>query len=147
MAKDEAAATHGGVHEANVAALQEVYAEWSRGNWRPRFEIYADDMEWGWSDEFLEMAGVERESGEHSTRLRDWLAPWENWRASAEEFITSGDYVVALTRYSGEGRESGVTVDTPGAHLWEFRDGKVVRLVVYSSRERALAAAGVTPGG
>jgi ketosteroid isomerase-like protein len=100
-------------------------------------------MEWGWSGEFPELAGVERESGEHSTRLRDWLVPWEDWRCEAEEYITSGDYVVALTRYTGKGRESGFSVDTPGAHLWEFRDGKVVRLVVYSSRERALAAAGI----
>jgi ketosteroid isomerase-like protein len=138
---DERTATE----ESNVAALRGVYEEWSKGNWRPRFDIYADDMEWGWSGEFPEVAGVERESGEHSIRLKDWLAGWEDWRAEAEDYVTAGDIVVALTRYMGRGRESGVYVDTPGAHLWEFRDGKVVRLVIYSSRERALAAAGIEP--
>jgi uncharacterized protein len=143
MSDERSSTTQGSVQDANVAALREVYEEWGKGNWRPRFDVYADDMEWGWSGEFPELAGVARESGEHSTRLRDWLTPWEEWRCEAEDFVTSGDYVVALTRYIGKGRESGASVDTPGAHLWRFRDGKVVELVVYSSRERALAAAGV----
>lgn len=30
---------------ANVEALRPIYEEWGRGNWRPRFDIYADEME------------------------------------------------------------------------------------------------------
>jgi ketosteroid isomerase-like protein len=33
--------------------------------------------------------------------------------------------------------------DTHGAHLWTFREGKAIRLEVFSSRERALEAAGL----
>ena len=145
MAED--AATHRGVGEAELAALGGVYEVWSQGNWRPRFEVYADDMEWGWSDEFPGLAGIAHEPEERSRRLREWLSPWEDWRCEAEDYVTSGDHVVALTRYSGTGKESGVAVNTQGAHLWRFRDGKVVLLVVYSSRERALAAAGVASSG
>jgi ketosteroid isomerase-like protein len=32
-------------------------------------------------------------------------------------------------------------VDEEGAHLWQLRDGKVIRLVVYADRARALAEA------
>ncbi len=130
---------------ANVEALGPVYAEWSQGNWRPRFDIYADDMEWGWSDEFPGLAGVSRESEDRSRRLREWLSPWQDWRCEAEDYVAAGEYVVALTRYSGRGKESGVSVDTQGAHLWRFRDGRAAMLQVYSSRERALAAAGLGP--
>jgi hypothetical protein len=35
-------------------------------------------------------------------------------------------------------------VDTPGAHLWTLRDGKVIRLEIFSSRIKALEAAGLT---
>ena len=52
---------------------------------------------------------------------------------------------MVLTRYTGRGKESGVTVDTRGAHVWKLRDGKAVRLEVFSSRARALAAAGLSP--
>jgi ketosteroid isomerase-like protein len=129
---------------ANVDALRPVYAEWSQGNWRPRFDVYAPDMEWGWSDEFPGLRGVSRDPEERSRRLRSWLSPWEAWRCEAEEFVASGDFVVALCRYTGRGKESQVTVDTQGAHVWTMRDGKAVRLEVFSSRAKALAAAGLS---
>ena len=48
-----------------------------------------------------------------------------------------------LTRYTGRGKGSQVEVDSLGAHLWTLRDGMAVRLEVFSSREKALAAAGL----
>jgi ketosteroid isomerase-like protein len=131
------------VRRGNVEALRPIYEEWAQGNWAPRFEIYADDMEWGWSDEFLGLAGVSRDPETRNRRLREWLSPWEDWRCAVEEFVAEGEFVVALTRYSGRGKESGVTVDTQGAHVWKMRDGKVIRLEVFSSRTKALAAAGM----
>jgi hypothetical protein len=74
----------------NINALRPVYAEWRRGNFRRRFDVY----------------------------------------------------VVVLCRYTGRGKGSGLDVDTEGAHLWTMRDGRAVRLEVFSSRERALEAAG-----
>jgi uncharacterized protein len=130
------------VEVANVEALRPVYEEWGRGNWRPRFDLYARDMEWGWSDEFP-THGVFREPEAISARLRDWLSPWEDWRCEAEEFIPAGEFVVVLTRYTGRGKESGANVDTRGAHLWTLRDGEAIRLEVFSSRTKALEAAGL----
>jgi hypothetical protein len=51
----------------------------------------------------------------------EWLSQWEDWR----------------------GKESGAAVDTTGAHLWTMRAGKPVRLEVFSSRTKALEAAGL----
>jgi len=130
----------------NIEALRPVYEQWGRGNWTPRFDLYADDMEWGWSDEFPGLAGVTRDPETRSSRLREWLSPWEEWRCEAEDYVASGDHVVVLTRYTGRGKESGVDVDTRGAHLWTLRDGKAVRLEVFSSRARALEAGGLEPG-
>jgi hypothetical protein len=47
-------------------------------------------------------------------------------------------------RYTGRGKESGASVDTEGAHLWTLREGKVIRLEVFSGREKALKAAGLS---
>lgn len=49
--------------------IRPIYEEWGRGNWRPRFQVYADDMEWGWSDEFPGLAGVGHDVS--NFRLRD----------------------------------------------------------------------------
>jgi ribosomal protein S18 acetylase RimI-like enzyme len=107
-------------------------------------------MEWGWSDEFPGLAGVSFDpEPDRSSRLHEWLSQWDGWRCEAEDFVAVGDSVVVLARYTGRGKDSGVAVDTKGAHLWTLRDGRAVRLEVFSSRERALAAAGVgsDPGG
>jgi ketosteroid isomerase-like protein len=129
--------------QANVEALRPVYEQWGEGNWAPRFDVYADDMEWGWSDEFPGLAGVSPDPELTSSRLREWLSPWDDWRCEAEDYVTGGDFVVVLTRYSGRGKGSGAMVDSQGAHVWELRDGRVVRLEIFSSRDRALAAAGL----
>jgi ketosteroid isomerase-like protein len=126
---------------ANVEALRPVYEEWSRGNWQPRFDVYDPEMEWGWSEEFPEFDGVSRDPEVSSRRLRDWLSPWQDWRCEAEEFVAAGDCVVVLTRYSGRGKESGVDVESQGAHLWTMREGRAIRLEVFSSRAKALEMA------
>jgi uncharacterized protein len=122
-----------------------VYAEWGRRNWRPRFDVYADEMEWGWSDEFPGLAGVHHDPALRSERLREWLSPWEDWRCEAEDYVPAGEFVVVLCRYSGRGKESGVEVDARGAHVWTMRDGKAVRIEVFSSRRKAFEAAGLEP--
>jgi len=125
--------------QGNIEALRPVYEEWGRGNWRPRFSVYAPDMEWGWSEEFPALRGVIRDPAERSRRLGEWLSQWDDWRCEAEEFVAAGDVVVVLTRYTGRGKESQVAVDSQGAHVWVMRDGMAVRLEVFSAREKALA--------
>jgi ketosteroid isomerase-like protein len=128
----------------SVEAIQQVYDEWGRGNWKPRFDIYAEDMEWGWSEDFPGLAGVYRDPGERNKRLLEWLSPWEHWTCEAEDYVVNEPHVVALCVYRGRGKGSGVEVETKGAHLWTLRDGKCIRLEVFADRAKALAAAGLT---
>jgi uncharacterized protein len=128
---------------SNLDVLRKVYAEWERGNWQPKFDFYADDMVWGWSDEFPGLSGVYRDPAERNKRVGEWLSGWDDWRCEAEEFVEHGDTVIALCNYRGRGRGSGVWVDTRGAHLWRLRDGRVVYLEVFATREGAFAAAGL----
>ncbi len=72
-----------------------------------------------------------------------WLSSWRDWQVEAEEYITNGEFVVAFVRYTGSGKESGVDVDVQGAHVWRMRAGRVVRLEIFSSREKSLQAAGL----
>jgi uncharacterized protein len=128
----------------NVDALRQVYEEWGRGNFRPSSDVYGPDMEWGWSEEFPDIHGVYRDPELRSRRALEWLSQWDDWRVEAEEYISAGEFVVVLCRYTGRGKESGVAVDTTGAHVWTMREGKGVRLDVFSSRRKALKAAGLS---
>src|SRR5262245_26825684 len=129
--------------ENNVESLRKVYAEWSKGNFRPVTDVYGPDMEWGWSEEFPDIHGVFRDPEPKSHRILEWLSQWENWRIEVEEYIPAGEFVEVLCRYTGQGKEHGVAVDTPGAYVWTMRGGKAVRLEIFSSRQRGLEAAGL----
>jgi ketosteroid isomerase-like protein len=118
--------------------LRPIYEEWGRGNWRPRFDVYDPHMEWGWSSEFPDLAGVFEDTEDPNPRLHAWLSGWEDWRAEADEYLELGDYVVVLASYHGRGRGSGVEIHQEGAHVFKLRDEKVVRLEIFASRERAL---------
>ena len=121
--------------------LAPIYEQWARGNWRPHFDVYHPDMEWGWSDEFPGLEGVYKDTRKPNPRLLTWLNEWEHWRAQAEEYLEFGDHVVVLARYHGQGRGSGVEIHQDGAHVFELRDGKIVRLEIFASRERAIESA------
>jgi hypothetical protein len=53
-----------------------------------------------------------------------------------------GDRVVVAGRVEPRGHDSDVAVEAPFGGVYEFRDGKVIRVRVLGSREEALEAAG-----
>jgi uncharacterized protein len=126
----------------NADLIRPIYELWSGGDYRMEFDVYDPHMEWGWSDEFLEIAGVYEDHRNPNPRLRTWLSGWQDWRIEAEDFLEVGDHVIVLTRYRGKGRGSGVEVDQEGAHVFRIRDGRVVRLEIFADRQRAIDSVG-----
>jgi uncharacterized protein len=126
------------VAPGNADLIRPLFEEWGRGNWRPRFDVYHPQMVWGWSDEYPGLGGVCEDSRDPNPRMRAWLSEWDEWRAEADEYLELGDYVVVFTTYSGRGRGSGAEVQQPGAHVFQVRDGKVVRLEIFADRKRAI---------
>jgi ketosteroid isomerase-like protein len=69
------------------------------------------------------------------------LDSFEDYAVEPEEFIAADDSVIVRVRISGRGRASGARMETQLAHLWELRDGKVIRGEVYRTVDEAAAAA------
>jgi ketosteroid isomerase-like protein len=76
--------------------------------------------------------------------FREWHEAWGKIEYDYEELIEAGDQVIAVVNRHARGRASGVEVERPFALLWTLRDGKVVRVVWYLTREDALEAAGLS---
>ena len=132
--------------QRNVQALRPIYEAWGKGDWSSDWpDVYGPRMAWAWSDEFPEIHGTFSDPEVARDRLRRWLSPWEDWRVEAEEYVTNRNSVVVLARYRGRGKGSGVEVEVTGAHLWVMRDGKAESLMVFSDRNKALAAAELPP--
>ena len=52
---------------------------------------------------------------------------WEGYRAEVENFYDAGDTIVVTGRYLGKYKASGGTMDAVFAHIWNFKDGKIVK--------------------
>jgi ketosteroid isomerase-like protein len=53
---------------------------------------------------------------------------WIGFRATPEEIIDGGDTIVALGRYQATNKATGNPLNAQFAHVWTFRNGKVVRV-------------------
>ena len=123
----------------NLDLLRSIYAAIERGDfgssaWAdPDIErVVVDGPEPG---TFTGLAGLAE-----GMRTRDM----EDFRAEAEECRElDAERVLVLTRGVGRGKRSGVPVDARGAEVFEVHDGKVIRIVVYNDRDRALADLGL----
>ncbi len=66
---------------------------------------------------------------------------WEGFTAIPEELISEGDTVVALGRYRGVYRATGIRLDAQFVHVFKLRSGKVARFQQYTDTAQARDAA------
>jgi ketosteroid isomerase-like protein len=131
---------------ANLDLVRSIYAAWERGDFSSA-EWAHPDIEYAW------VGGPERGSGRGVTEmreaLRNFLAPWEDFRAEVEEYREMDrERVLVLIHHRGRGKTSGLELgqmQTNNASLFHVRDGTVTRFVAYWDRERALADLGLAP--
>jgi ketosteroid isomerase-like protein len=131
---------------AHVELVRSIVALWERGDFSSA-EWAHPEIEFGMADGpdpriTTGLAGM-------AESFREFLSAWGDFRAAAEEYRELDDErVLVLVDWSGRGRTSGLELGrmrTPAAALVHVRDGKVVRLVLYTDRERALADLGLAP--
>lgn len=120
--------------------LKQLYEEWARGDYT-RSDIFDPEMR---METFGMGEPMRADSYEGFVEaMRKWLSAWERpITITAEEFIESGDRILVLVTWFGRGRGSGAQIESHGAHLWTFRDGRVVDYGVYRDRDEARAALG-----
>jgi ketosteroid isomerase-like protein len=74
----------------------------------------------------------------------DWLQPWTSYYTSVEEAIDAGGgRVVLFARDKGRRQDTDVVVELVAASVWEVRNGRIVRVEFFPTREQALAAVGL----
>jgi len=69
---------------------------------------------------------------------------WEEMWIEPQDFVVAGEDVIVSVQLVGVGKESGVETTAHAAHVWTFRDGKVVRQTTFQTMAEALAAAGLS---
>ena len=131
--------------QENVEIVKAHYASFSR--LAERDEIHSHVL--GYFDpncEYLPVEEVDAIRG-HEALIEwteRWLEAWSSLRAEVEEITDGGDLVVAAVSTSGRGRKSGVEIRQRFFHVFEMREGRILRQREYVERDSALEAAGLT---
>lgn len=128
----------------NMDLVRSIFANWERGDFGGTAGLHPD-IAWEY------VGGPEPGSGSGlaamARPMRDWLHAWERWAIEATDYRElGGERILVLCRGVGRGKTSGLDLGqlaTDGANLFELRDGKVARLVVYWHRDLAFAALGL----
>ena len=131
----------------NVEALRRAWEAFGRGDWDEAAEVLAPDIEWDvsrdiWGDivgggHYRGIAGIQ-------AWLRDLYGAWETFEIEAEELVDGGpDQVITLLSARGRGRVSGIDVEHYPAGVGTLRDGKLVSVVWFPTREEAYEAVGL----
>ena len=132
----------------NVEIVRRVYDAAARRDSAVVFSLYDPDVEWdGSRSRWAEvMPGEGRWRGHEGLRsfFRRYYEMWEAFEDDVQELIDAGDQVISVVNSRGRGRASGLDVEWAGnAGVWTLREGKVVRVVWFPSRDEALEAVGL----
>ena len=132
---------------ANLDLVRSIYPDLERGDFSR-----AD-----WADPEIELVAADgpnpgslKDRARMADVWRGMLRGWHDFRLLAESYREVDHERVLVTSVSGRGKASGVDAGAlrqQAASLLSVRHGKVVKIVLYWDRDRALADLGPVPEG
>ena len=124
-----------------INKVKEFYAAFSRGDIETILASVADDVSWEFeAPPELLSAGIRHSPKEVAEFFSALASQSVDHNLEMTEFFATDDAVAVSGRYQGTVRPSGVRVDTPLAHYFKFRDGKVIRHIQLSNTAATLEA-------
>jgi ketosteroid isomerase-like protein len=76
--------------------------------------------------------------------LDSWFESWEWMRVEILEVLETDDRVLVTAHQRAVGKSSAIEVEIRSFNVYTFRDGKVIRIELFTEREPAFEAAGLT---
>lgn len=110
----------------NISVVRRLYQ--AHGNPEIIRQVLASNVRWEvvegfpYADVYLELDSVINDFfGRLFTEIDEFIA-------NGEEFLESGDRVIALGKYSGHAKKTGKRFIARFTHVWTLQDGTIVRL-------------------
>ena len=132
--------------QENVEALRWLHGEWAKGNLWALRDIADPGIEWEWSERLASLYGGPRTYcglEEIGAATLEWLAAWDSYWMTAEDFIEAGDEILVFMSLHGRTGGSDSVTEQPTTAVWTLRNGKALRVRYYDDRAEALEAAGI----
>jgi ketosteroid isomerase-like protein len=121
-----------------------LYEAFGRGDVPAVLGAFDPQISWSEADNFLyadgnPYIGPEAVAGGVFQRI---VSDVDGFAVVPERFVDGGETVVVEGRYRGTMKATGTPVNAQFAHVWTFRDGKIVRFQQYTDTRQWADAAG-----
>jgi ketosteroid isomerase-like protein len=130
--------------EENVEIVRRVYEAAAGRDAASIFALYDPDVELDATRLGVTDFGVYHGHEGLRKLFGEFHEVWGQIEYDYDELIDAGEHVVGIVRRHARGRASGATVEAQFALLWTVREGKVTRVIWFSTRAGALEAAGLS---
>jgi len=125
----------------NVKLVQHLYAAFGRGDKQAILDRLSPDVEWTLEGPAIVPFAGRRVGPAQVEGFFDALATTQrDQKLTIDEYIASGDNVVAIGRYSATVLATGKPMDDALVHVFTIRGGKVVRYLNFTDTARMAEA-------
>ena len=133
----------------NVKLVEAAYEGFARGDIQPLVDIMDETIEWHEAEHFPYWRGGPFVGPQ--AVLEDVMGrlpqDFDGFRVDVQRIVGCGDTVLSEVRYRATVKSNGKPLDAQGAHVWDFRDGKVVRFQQYADTWHVAEVTGLVPQG
>ena len=127
--------------QQNIQTIKDVYAAFGAGDVQTILSHIAEDADWtNYGPSVVPYTGSYKGHAEIAKFFEGIANSTTNAKVTADEFIGQGDTVVAIARYLATVRDTGAQIDTPLAHIFTVKDGKITRWLGFSDSAKVAAA-------
>ena len=132
--------------QENVEVVRDAVVAYNRGDLDAFLDEYwTDDIDYRAVEGAPDDHGPIHGKAEMRAYMQDWFDTFDDLKVEPLEVIDAGqDQAVAVVRFGGRAKLSGVEADLTFAVVYTLRDGKVARGREYWTRDQALEAAGLS---
>lgn len=132
----------------NVEALRQGLQLWVQSDYSADVfgtEFFDPQLEWDISANPLpDWPNTGSGRDRFQRHLASYVSGWKEYRAEVQELIDAGEEVVAVVRETVAVGDSDSILERDLHLVFTIRDGVVVRVRVYSTKDQALEAAGLS---
>jgi ketosteroid isomerase-like protein len=131
--------------QENVEVMKAAYEAFARGGLDRFIEHWTDDLDHRAIEGALDDRGPIHGKAAMQAHFQDWIDTFDELTMEPVELIDAGeDAVVAVLRFGGRAKLSGLKTDSTFATVFTIRDGRIARGREYATRDEALEAAGLS---
>jgi uncharacterized protein len=116
--------------QLNTALIQKLYDAFGKGDMNTILGTLADDVDWTMEGPAIIPYSGKRKGIAETTKFFEALGTTQtDQKLTLETFVAQGDVVATFGRYSATVKATGKKFDSPVAHFFTIRAGKIAKFV------------------